>query len=414
MLALAFAAAADERTLGFQAQGAAGMFTVFVTGDILISGRFKQSDFQSGLFSLSDGTGPGGALTITTDNALVMNEGRILTRTLGDADAGTLTIRAHDLTLTKGAQIFSGIGNPLRPGGPGSQTGAGRGGDLDVTVADTLTISGTGFRGLQSGLFTNAQVGRGNAGNLFVSATRISVSDGGIISSISSGNSGGDAGDIRINVADIAQLSNGSIRAASDGTSGGNITLTTSSAQLTQGSEITSSVFGDPETVGGTVIVNGDSLVLLERSKLTARATQGRGGFIAVNSQVFLHDGVSVTEVLDTRSALGNDGTVEVNSPENDISGSITRLPASFLNAAALLSERCAVRDADEASSFVIIGRGVPRGPEDWALSSYGHGNSDVVTQAIESRGPEKDRVLEGAHVIADLPVAMIKVSCAR
>jgi len=32
MLALAFAAAADERTLGFQAQGAAGMFTVFVNG----------------------------------------------------------------------------------------------------------------------------------------------------------------------------------------------------------------------------------------------------------------------------------------------------------------------------------------------------------------------------------------------
>jgi large exoprotein involved in heme utilization and adhesion len=119
--------------------------------------------------------------------------------------------------------------------------------------------------------------------------------------------------------------------------------------------------------------------------------------------------------VLDASSGtLGNDGTVEVNSPDNDISGSITALPASFLNAASLLSQRCAARTAEEISSFVIVGRGgVPHGPDNWALSSYMGEGTTIETKRIPT-GTDKAAVAEGAPTVDKLPLVVIRVGCQR
>jgi hypothetical protein len=253
------------------------------------------------------------------------------------------------MTLTNGGNIAS------------ETSATGNGGNLIVTVPGTLSISGTdNVERLAGGLYTSTELGsKGDAGNIYVTTGRLNISNFGEINSRSEPGSSGTAGSIDIDVAETAHLTNGSIAATARATDGGNITLAADSVQLMRRSEINTSVAGnDPQTQGGNVTVNGGSLLLQDGSQVTARATQGTGGVITVNSEVFLHDG-PVANVLNASSdTRGNDGTVEVNSPETDIAGSITRLPVSFLNAAALLSERCAARTAENISSVLVVGRG--------------------------------------------------------
>jgi hypothetical protein len=68
--------------------------------------------------------------------------------------------------------------------------------------------------------------------------------------------------------------------------------------------------------------------------------------------------------VVDASSKLGINGTVIIRSPETDLSSSLTDLPESFLNVAALLREPCAVRNNADRSSFIVRGRAaIPPGP---------------------------------------------------
>ncbi|MGH8502909.1 MAG: hypothetical protein ACREVE_10670, partial [Gammaproteobacteria bacterium] len=376
----------------------------------------------------------------------------ILTRTLGDANGGTIAIRARDLKLSNGAQIFSGIGNfdPETDMVVGSPTGDGTGGDLVVTVGDTISLSGVGPDRLQSGLFASAQTGQGdggdisvsarnlniadtamiesatrsdaqgNAGDIVVSVGRLTISSGGSISTESTGNISGDAGGITIKDADVVRLTNGSIDSAAVQSGGGNIVLRAGELVDLVDSRITTSVRAG-EGRGGDITID-PRFVVLDDSQIRASADRGRGGDITIVAGQFFQ---TPDSIVDASSEENIDGTVVIDSPDTDLTGSITRLPASFLNAAALLSERCAARDADEASSFVIVGRGVPRGPEDWALSSYGsYGRSTEAKNAQtgmdkerRSQTPDDGSSPKDSRPTATLEnpaLAMIKVSCGR
>jgi large exoprotein involved in heme utilization and adhesion len=78
-----------------------------------------------------------------------------------------------------------------------------------------------------------------------------------------------------------------------------------------------------------------------------------------------------VDEVLNASSeVIGNDGTVQNNAPTTDISGSLTALPARYLNAADRLSHRCGMGDPDSRSRFTVQGRGaLPPGPDEPATT---------------------------------------------
>ncbi|HET6520645.1 MAG TPA: hypothetical protein VFG47_12630, partial [Geminicoccaceae bacterium] len=61
----------------------------------------------------------------------------------------------------------------------------------------------------------------------------------------------------------------------------------------------------------------------------------------------------------------GIDGTVRLEGPEENVSGGLTALPATFLDASALLRESCAARRDVGTSSFTASGRGgLPVGPD--------------------------------------------------
>jgi large exoprotein involved in heme utilization and adhesion len=84
----------------------------------------------------------------------------------------------------------------------------------------------------------------------------------------------------------------------------------------------------------------------------------------------------SPDSLIDASSGLGVDGAVEIEAPDTDISAGMVALPTAFLDVASLLSERCSVRQAEDVSSFVVIGRdGIPLSPQSASLSSYAVGN---------------------------------------
>ena len=55
---------------------------------------------------------------------------------------------------------------------------------------------------------------------------------------------------------------------------------------------------------------------------------------------------------------IGNDGTVQNNAPNTDLSSSLTALPDNYLDAAAQLSHRCGASDPDSRSRLTVQGRG--------------------------------------------------------
>ena len=138
------------------------------------------------------------------------------------------------------------------------------------------------------------------------------------------------------------------------------ITVNADHLKLINGAEISSSVFGNELSKGGNVTLNSTNIIALNGGSITAKAQQGKGGNILVNADVFLHDAANVGDILNASSqVIGNDGTVRNNAPTTDLSGSLTVLPANYLDAATPLSRRCGEGDPDARSRFTVQGRGV-------------------------------------------------------
>lgn len=319
-------------TLG---DGQGGTITVNAREAVTIAGTNAQG-VSSGLFAIAtayEGSkGDAGAIRLTTPLLVLEDKAQIQTGTLGDGDAGDIEIQVERLNLSGGSIILS------------NTVGAGQGGTITVNASEAVTITGT----------------KGRSSSLSVSSSNLTTANT------------GNAGNIILTTPNLI-LDGGFIIAASKFTTGGNIWINADHLKLLNGSQITSTALGDvPGSNGGNVTLNSTNIVALNGSKITAKAKKGKGGNILVNAEVFLHDAASVSDVLNASSeVIGNDGTVQNNAPTTDISGSLTALPARYLNAADQLSHRCGTGDRDTRSSFTVQGRGaLPPGPDAPATTS--------------------------------------------
>jgi large exoprotein involved in heme utilization and adhesion len=395
--------------------GNGGNLTITASDTVSVSGSDSTGTYFSSIFSNTAGEGNAGSIAINT-SILELNEGGTIdastssvrnsedisvssvgnagnlsikanefkstggyvrSSTFGDGDAGNILIETANLTLLAGGQIS--VSNRI-----GS---TGHGGNMTITATGSVSISGADSDNFPSGLFTSTR-GSKDAGSMTISASNMSVSDGGGIFAYTSylgkggdlhlqvdslklinggsitaqSTSTGNAGNITIHVRDVFSSENSSITTEASQAAGGNITFNGGDILLTENSEVTASV-ASGEGGGGNVTIQANSLVALEDSDITARADQGFGGDIKINAQVVLFsDDID----LDASSNVeGREGTVEVDSPVIDISGGLVSLPDSFLDAEALLPARCESRNPDLASSFVVLRHGgLTSGPD--------------------------------------------------
>ncbi|MDG4555219.1 MAG: filamentous hemagglutinin N-terminal domain-containing protein [Candidatus Competibacter sp.] len=346
---------------------------IFLTarGAVIVSGTDPTGryPFPSGLYThvQTGATGNAGSVVLDVGRLELHGGGLITSATLGAGHGGDITLTARDAVIISGtdptgdypSSLFAGAqagstGNAgsivldvgrleLRGGGliASATLGAGHGGNITLTVRDSVTISGTTpISPYPSGLFASAEPG-----------------------------STGDAGDSNITLTTpfLTLTDGGTISTASATTNGGNITLDVDHLRLFNGGAISATVYGGFDTEGGNVTINSGNIVALNGSTITAQANQGRGGNILINAGVFLHDAASTDQVLNASSRItGNDGTVQNNAPNTDLSGSLTVLPTNYLSAADQLGDRCGTSDPDSRGRFIVQGRGgLLPGPDD-------------------------------------------------
>jgi large exoprotein involved in heme utilization and adhesion len=340
----------------------------------------------------------------------------MLTRTLGESNAGDLEVHVGSLMLSDGGQIFSGTGL-LSNGGVIGTAGQGRGGNLTIRATQSISIAGSDRQGFASGLFSSAQIGSGRAGNLSVSTPLLTLNDGGLIAADTLRTSSGDAGnvevrtgrltlsggsqissstagsgrggDVNITATDHMELSsggaisassfgsgnagdlvlqagqsfqsrNGAVTTEAEQADGGNIHLTVGSLAELRDSQITATVKTGVGK-GGNILID-PQFVILQRSQVRADAFGGPGGNVNIVAGVFLADPASS---VSASSALGINGVVNIQAPVTSLSGAVAPLPQEFAAAAELLRDRCAGRLREGRVSRLVLGGrdGVPREP---------------------------------------------------
>jgi subtilisin-like proprotein convertase family protein len=309
-------------------------------GDINVITR--SIDIQNGakISATSSGTGRGGTVRITATEKVAIsgqNSG-LFTNAEGSGAGGNIELQAQHVQLTKGASVS------------GKSTGTGRGGTVQITATET-------FQSDDSSLTTGAEKAEG--GDITIGSQDVQLYNGSVISAESSG--AGDAGNIVITAKDTFLMRDSSVTTESEDASGGNIKINSDYMVRLGDSEITASVQGGPDTVGGDINIDPE-YVILSKSNIIANAFEGKGGNISIVAGTFLAD---PNCIVDASSEKGIDGTVDIRAPIKDVSQSVSRLPEEYLSAAELLREACIARiHGGKYSSFVVKGRdGLPIEP---------------------------------------------------
>ncbi|MEH2258245.1 two-partner secretion domain-containing protein [Nostoc sp.] len=327
-----FGRSSDGRYSALAAQsqgiGNAGNLTINTRELLIRDGAFV----STGTFN----AGKGGNLTVTADNVQVIGGFSILSTqaNLGGStgDGGDLTINTRELLIRDGAQVSA------------STFGAGKGGNLAVTadsvqvIADSVQVtdSSTDSR-ISTGLFASADrgstgdggdliintrellirdgaevnastFGAGKGGNLAVTANSVQVigrsRDGRTGSFLSAGadqGSTGDGGDLRINtrellIQDGAFIYTGTIGAGK----GGNLAVSANSVQVVGTStddRINTGLFASSsgKAKAGDIIVDANSIVLNNATKINADTTGGGGNIFLNSPLLLLRRGSSIT-----------------------------------------------------------------------------------------------------------------------
>lgn len=173
------------------------------------------------------------------------------------------------------------------------------------------------------------------------------------ISAVAEPGATGKAGNINIQVGDRFESFQGSVSASASQSDGGDITINATNMVYLVQSSIETAVQGGAGA-GGNITID-PQFVVLNKSTISANAFGGPGGNISIQAGNFI---ASSDSTITASSAQNIAGTVVVESPENDIAGSLSQLPQQIVDVSALLPEQCAARRAGEQSSFVVRGRG--------------------------------------------------------
>ena len=348
-------------------------------GDISSDGDVGDITITTGKLSVQDGAsieaatlgdGNAGDITIFASEVEVIGEStpgilgttpsRIDTSSLGDGEAGTISVEADRLVVRDGGSLFV------------SSSGNGKAGSINIRVVD-LELSGTEANGVFRSQLS-AISSDGSAGEINVETRRLVVRDGAEIVTDTSGLA--DAGSITIEATDV-EVSGitpnrlpSRLSASSRGAGqGGEIRVETERLTVRDGAEILAR--SEANGVAGSITILASDVQLIgtgefdfsDRSGLFVDAAFGTGdaGSIIVETEQLIVRGGAV--ISSSTSSEGDAGEVSISASNIELIGAsaINQLPSSVL-AEVLLSapgqggnvnietERFTVRDGAIAS----------------------------------------------------------------
>src|SRR5262249_27491843 len=341
--------------------GASGSVHIRASDSITISG-FLPGTFQvgplvqrnlgSGVTDGSFGLGGVGSVFVSTPTLTMSDNTNIATATfVGPSAAGDVNVQAARITLTSGAS-FASQSFSSGPGGMVSVTASEQlsisgHSEQSVIVGDSLTVvnnpsgivaitSETGRAGavtvntprltmFDGGVISTATGGDGSAGSITVNAGSMNLSSGASIFSSSGFHLGvingsgflfgkGAAGTVTVNASGpvtIAGQGSGLFTTTAGSGAGGNINLSGSAIQLSNGAAISATSSGSGNA--GNITVNAGNQLTMVNSSITTEANQSSGGAITITTtpsgNVQLTDSMISASVLD---GTGGGGSVNI------------------------------------------------------------------------------------------------------
>jgi filamentous hemagglutinin family protein len=289
--------------------GKGGSLQITAADSVELIGTSLDGRFSSGLFAQSEGSGDAGELTIVTRHLLVRDGAGVSADTYGAGKGGSLRITAADSVELIGKSADGQIGSGLvaqsegsgdagnltidtqrllvRDGGAGvsvSTIGAGKGGSLLITAAESVEVIGDG-RSLS--VLSAQSEGSGDAGNLTIVTRRLLVRDGAQVAAATLAE--GKGGSLRITAADSVEVIGTSADALvasalstqSEGSGeAGNLTIDTQRLLVRDGAQVAAGTF-DAGKGGSLRITAADSVEVIGTSAdgrfSSALSTQSEG-----------------------------------------------------------------------------------------------------------------------------------------
>jgi filamentous hemagglutinin family protein len=193
-----------------------------------------------------------------------------------------------------------------------------------------------------------------------------------------------NAGNITLN-GNTIELRNSKVTTSADKAQGGNISVESGFLIDLIDSSIQSSVAGGPGTVGGNLNLNS-RFVILQNSDLLTTAVQGNGGTITIiGRDAVLQDPSSN---IDVSSVAGLSGSIDIQAPITDLSGSLAPLPENVLQATSLLRQSCGARFSGGKLSSLVAGsrEGLPLEPGGFMPSPLSRSESPTAQSSNNTK----------------------------
>ena len=307
-------------------RGDAGNVNLKVTGTVDIAG--EKNGLVSAINSFMDeGTvGNGGNITIDSGNFSLRDRAQLVASTFGEGNAGNVTVKATNAVFLADAAILSAV----------EAGGVGKGGNINIDAATLSLTDSAQLQTSTSSAFGTKPPGRGDAGNVNVKVTGavdIAGNKNGFFTSINSivdVGTVGNGGNITIDSGNFS-LRDGAVMSASTLGKGnaGNVTVSANNAISLTDATIFSTVLAGGVGKGGNININAGTLSLTDGAQLqtatrgafeTQRAGRGDAGNvnikvtgtvdIAGNKNGFFS---SISSFVDL-GTVGNGGNITIDS----------------------------------------------------------------------------------------------------
>jgi filamentous hemagglutinin family protein len=379
-------------TLG---QGDAGLININATESITLDKFSSISSRASSRLFDAEAEGNGGNIQISTGDFSISNDAGVNANTSGIGNGGEINIIANNLSLTNGGDISASTF-----GYDAENIAQGDGGNITIDVANTLSINSTTtfYYDTIAGIFaSNEGDSNGNAGNIDITASKLSLINGSQINSFTRGR--GNAGNTTINAQDSIFLSGEDSEGFPSGIfndvdeaaigNGGTIDITTKNLGIFDGAGITvlSKGQGDAGLIdisanilsldngtitaqafnnvnGGNLEIDADVIAAFPNgnSDIQASAEQGEGGNITIDAESLfgieerpLNDS---TNDINASSEFALDGSVNVNvSNINPVQGA-TELPSNVVEPEQTTAQTCQAGRGTANNGLAIAGKG--------------------------------------------------------
>lgn len=290
---------------------AAGDINLSLKSGLFLSGLDQHSLLPSAILSNTTRNGSGGQINITAPQVRLEQDAQLNANTLGEGEAGNLSLQVNMLEIRDGAQISVGVGDQRHV------QGTGKGGQLTITAAAAIRLQGKSSNLNQSsGLFSNVFTSNGSGGKINLWTPQLLIEQGATIQALTllKGHAGGI--DLQVDTLELAE--GGTIRTntlAGSG-SGGHIEIVARQAIQIKGNNtgITAATDNRSSGQGGEVKITTGQLTLVDGGMLSVRS-DGAGN--AGNIELTLTDKLKMQHgSIRASTARADGGNIKITVPD--------------------------------------------------------------------------------------------------